>query len=193
MPAIRHDDLLLRLVKEITYIRSALRRVTTNLPLYDIASENTPAQLTANQNDYPPGNYDVLRMSGSTGVSITGITGGVKGRSLKIYNDGNYIIYFLDQHTGSQAANRFNLNDTVVLFPKQMVSFYYDSTNSRWIFSYPFERIYGAPTSMMDLMTWQTYLATEVIAWYDVCWYGNNSCFQQALDKSSYRIQNGRY
>lgn len=135
MPAIRYEDLLLRIVKEITYIRSALRHVTTNLPLYDIASENTPAQLTANQNNYAPGNYDVLRLSSSLAVSITGIRGGVKGRSLRIFNTGAYAITLAHQNASSDAANRlkFATAANVLIMPGSFVDLYYDSSQSRWV------------------------------------------------------------
>ena len=111
MPAIRHDDLLLRLVKDVTDIKSALRRTVANLPLYDIANENTPAQLTASQNDYAPGNYDNLRLSSNKTISITGIRGGVKGRSIRIFNVGSHAILLTHEDSNSIAANRFKFNN----------------------------------------------------------------------------------
>lgn len=133
MPAIRHDDLLLRLVKEVTYIRSALRRVTTNLPLYDIASENTPAQLTADQNDYAPGNYDVLKLSSSGGMKITGIRGGIKGRALRLFNVGDNLIVLKNQDSDSAAANRFDIKKDYLLIPGTSFQMYYDVDVNRWI------------------------------------------------------------
>lgn len=134
MPAIRHDDLLLRLVKENTYIRSALRSVTTNLPLYDIASENTPAQLNADQNNYAPGNYDIIRLSSTLAVSITGLRGGVKGRMIRIFNDGLYSISLTHQSASSTAENRFKFSSgfSAIIPPGANVSLYYDATGSRW-------------------------------------------------------------
>ena len=85
MPALKHDDVLLRLIKDVNDVRSALRRVVATLPLYDIDNENSPAQITANQNNYIPGNYDVLRLTSSAAYTITGITTGVKGRKLRIF------------------------------------------------------------------------------------------------------------
>lgn len=139
MPAIRHDDLLLRLVKEVNDIKAALRRMVANLPLFDIANENTPPQLTASQNDYAPGNYDVLLLQGSKVVSITGIRGGVKGRSLRLFNIGDYSILIPHESTSSQTANRFRLqggNTPVYLAsiePNTTLEFYYLNSEQRWV------------------------------------------------------------
>ena len=139
MPAIRHDDLLLRLVKEVVYIRSALRRVTTNLPLYDIASENTPAQLTTKQNDYAPGNYDVLILSSDKILYLTGLRGGVRGRSIRLFNNGDYSILIPSESALSTAANRFRLQGGInpvtltSIEPNTNLQFYYLAAEQRWV------------------------------------------------------------
>jgi hypothetical protein len=135
MPAIRHDDLMLRLVKEVNDIKAALRRIVPNLPLYDIANENTPAQLTADQNNYAPGNYDVLKLSSTLDVSITGVRGGVKGRSLKLYNIGAFSITLSHQNLSSDAANRFDFVNDIdfIIPPSGNALIYYDSAIQRWI------------------------------------------------------------
>lgn len=135
VPAIRHDDLLLRLVRDVNEIRSILRRTVANLPLFDVANENTPATITANQNDYVPGNYDILRLSSSLDVSITGIANGKKGRFIKVFNVGSYAITFEHQSTSSATENRlkFSIGTGQVLLPGSSIVFYYDSTQLRWI------------------------------------------------------------
>jgi len=135
MPSIRHDDVLLRLIRDVNDIRSALRRVVANLPLYDIANENTPTQLTANQNNYVPGNYDILRISGDAIRTITGMSGGVKGRFVKIFNTGSYPLVLSHQSSSSLAANRFKFATSVdtIVMPGSSVVVYYDSTQLRWI------------------------------------------------------------
>jgi hypothetical protein len=105
---IRHDDILLRLIRDVNDIRANLRRVSSNLPLYDIANENTPEQLTISQNNYVPGNYDVLRLSSASPVNITGIKNGVKGRFLHLFNVGSHAITLVNASVLSLAANRFN-------------------------------------------------------------------------------------
>lgn len=142
MPAIRHDEILLRLVKDVNDIRSALRRVAVNLPLYDIANENTPNILSADQNNYVPGNYDILRLESSGDVQITGIRNGVKGRSLQIFNVGaTYSITLAHQSASSDAQNRFDfgIGANIIVGPGSSFTVYYDSAQSRWIESSPTE------------------------------------------------------
>lgn len=134
MPAIKFDTTLMRLIKEVQEMRAALRHVTTNLPLYDVANENTPASISTDQNDYVPGNYDVLRINATANVSITGISGGVKGRFLEIINVGTGRISFPDESASSVAANRIAApyDQTVTLLPNARARFYYDDTQQRW-------------------------------------------------------------
>ena len=139
MPAINFNSTLLRLIKDVNDIRSALRRVTVNLPLFDIANENTPLQLLADQNNYVIGNYDVLRLTSDTpGRTITGLKGGIKGRFLHLFNFGDYEILFSHQDTSSNAENRiisptgFNM----ILNPGGEIRLYYDVSKERWISSY---------------------------------------------------------
>lgn len=135
MPAIKHDDMLLRLVKDVNEVRSVLRRVVANLPLFDIDNENTPAQLTADQNNYVPGNYDVLRLSGDAARNITGVRNGTKGRRLRIFNVGSYPITLVHASASSLAANRFKFSNAkdAVIPPASTTLIYYDSTQARWI------------------------------------------------------------
>lgn len=134
MPAIKFDTTLMRLIKDMQEVRAALRHVTTNLPLYDVANENTPASLSTDQNDYVPGNYDVLRINATANVSITGISGGKKGRFLEIINVGTGRISFPDESASSVAANRIATpyDQTITLLPNARARFYYDETQSRW-------------------------------------------------------------
>jgi len=135
MPAIRHDDILLRLIKDVSYIRSILNKIVVNLPLFDIANENTPTQLTANQNDYVIGNYDVLRLTSDADRTITGLRRGVKGRSLQIFNVGNFVITLAHQSASSTAEYRFAFatGTNHIILPGSSIKVYYDSTQERWI------------------------------------------------------------
>jgi len=131
------NQTLLRLVKDVNDIKAALRNVVTNLPLYDIANENSPAALSTDQNNYVPGNYDILRINATADITITGFAGGVKGRFLEILNVGNGRITYVDGSTSSLPANRFNLpyDNNVTQLPNARVRFYYDSTQERWTLS----------------------------------------------------------
>jgi hypothetical protein len=134
MASIKHDDVLLRLIRDVNDVRSALRRVVATLPLYDIDNENSPAQITANQNNYIPGNFDVLRLTSSAAYSITGIANGVKGRSIQIFNVGAFNITLIYQSGLSIAANRFDTpsGENFILYPQAGVKLYYDASISRW-------------------------------------------------------------
>jgi hypothetical protein len=135
MPAIRQDQAILRLIKQVNDIWAALRQVTVNLPLFDIANENTPDQITSDQNNYVPGNYDILRLSSSKDVNITGLRGGVKGRALRIFNVGSYRITFTHQDANSDAANRFDIvgEEDISVFAGGNIYLYYDKTIERWV------------------------------------------------------------
>lgn len=135
MPAIRQDQAILRLTKQVNDIWSALRRVTVNLPLFDIANQNTPNQLTGDQDNYVIGNYDLLRLSSSAAVSITGLRGGIKGRFLRIFNVGSYPITLTYQSASSSAINRFQFSNglNAVIPPSSNITIYYDSVLERWI------------------------------------------------------------
>ena len=134
MSPIRHDETLMRLIRDVNEIKSALRHTVVNLPLYDIANENTPASISTDQNDYVPGNYDVLRLNATADISITGFANGKKGRFLEIINVGTGRISFPDESTSSTAINRIATpyDQTVTLLPNARCRFYYDSTQERW-------------------------------------------------------------
>ena len=134
MPDAEYGKLLLRLVKELGEIKLSLRRSATTLPLYDVANENTPATLTASQNNYDIGNYDVLRISSTLAISITGFLGGVKGRSLLVFNVGSYAITFSNNSASSLSANKINTDSgaDIVVDANGYAEFYYDSTISKW-------------------------------------------------------------
>jgi len=129
------NDLMMQLIKDINELRAEIKRLSVNQPIYDVANENTPAQLTTNQNNYDIGNYDILRMSSSVAVSITGFTGGVKGRLLRIFNVGSYAITLVYQSASSSAANRFRFANgtSAIIVPDSNVTLYYDSTLQRWV------------------------------------------------------------
>lgn len=139
MPSlIRQDDLLLRLVKDVNDIRTALRRTVANLPLFDISNENTPTVLTASQNDYVPGNYDVLRLATTAAISITGFRGGLKGRFLRLFNVGLYEITIPHRSASSALGNRVRsaTGQSIVLNPGGELLLYYDIVTQEWLSSF---------------------------------------------------------
>lgn len=128
------NAVLSRLIKDVNDIKSALRRSVGNLPLYDIANENTPDPVSVNQNNYQIGNYDILRINATTNVSFSGFTGGVKGRFLEILNVGAGKIKYLHNSTNSNPENRLYLpyGMNVDQLYGTRVRFYYDISTQRW-------------------------------------------------------------
>lgn len=126
----------MRIMRELSEIRASMNRNVANVPLYDVSNENSPAILTASQNDYVPGNYDVLRLSSNTtGRTITGFTGGVKGRFLRLINVGLYEIVLAHESTSSSAANRIvsPTSTNIILNVQGQIVLYYDNSQQRWI------------------------------------------------------------
>lgn len=97
----------------------------------------TPAQLTANQDNYNPtglATAAVLRMSTNASRNVTGIAGGSNGRMLLVGNVGSNNLVLVHDAT-STAANRFSLPGAanLTLLPGEWALLRYDATLSRWI------------------------------------------------------------
>jgi len=94
----------------------------------------TPAVLNANANNYNPTGFpscNVLRLSSSSGVNVTGFSNGRNGRVIVVQNVGSYTIGFPKQNGASSAANRF-ASDSYNLDPGNVSLAVYDSIASRW-------------------------------------------------------------
>lgn len=126
--------LIKEIIRRITNLETQMGRKKSDTPLYAVLNENTPAQLTGNQNDYDPGNYDVLLMSSDASRTITGISGGKKGRLLKIINTGTQAIVLAHQSASSAIANRIISPNAanITLATTDSADLYYDSTAQRW-------------------------------------------------------------
>lgn len=97
----------------------------------------TPAQITANQNNYSPtglASAAVVRLSSDDSRTITGIVPGSSpaGRRLALFNVGGSDIVLANQSASSTAANRFALNADVTITPGSAVLLQYDGVASRW-------------------------------------------------------------
>ena len=98
----------------------------------------TPAQITSNQNDYNPTggvDADIWRITSDQTRKITGIAGGYDGRRIEFQNvntaaDGDVILTYED--TASTAANRFAVDNDIVLEPGEGAVLTYDGTSARW-------------------------------------------------------------
>lgn len=95
----------------------------------------SPAQITANQNDYNPAGIasaSVLQISSDASRTISGLAGGGEGRIVCVLNVGSQSITLLDESGSSSAANRFTLGGNLVIAPKQASILRYDGAASRW-------------------------------------------------------------
>jgi len=104
----QYDEIIRNLMKEINALKAEQKRFAAQRPLYQILNINSPAQITANQNDYDPGDYDLLRLTTDASRNITGISGGVLGRSLYLFNSGSQNIVLVHESALSVATNRIN-------------------------------------------------------------------------------------
>jgi len=99
------------------------------------SGDTTPAQLTANTNNYAPTGFStntVLRISSDAAYDITGIAGGADGINKWICNVGSFILTMKEQNASSTAANRFALGGDFAMSVDVCEQFFYDSTSSRW-------------------------------------------------------------
>lgn len=108
----------------------------------DYSEAITPAQITANQNNYDPSdattgirwaNAGVLRLSSDASRSITGLKAYGDNRLAIIQNVGSQDIVLANASTSSVAANRFAFSRSITLTPGQLIHLYYDCVQSRWV------------------------------------------------------------
>lgn len=104
----------------------------------------SPAQITANQNDYAPTQASapttldaasVLRLTSDAARTITGLvapTTNAEGREVRIANIGTFPLTLAAESASSTAANRFALGGDMEIMPGGAVTLAYDATSSRW-------------------------------------------------------------
>jgi hypothetical protein len=119
-----------------------------------LTGDITPAQITANQNDYNPSGLataSVLRLSSDVARNITGLAGGTDGRVISIHNVGTSNIVLKNQDAASTAANRFAFGTDITIAADQSVAVIYDATSQRWrAAGLPFDSGGGAPNCTDD-------------------------------------------
>ncbi|WP_445486914.1 hypothetical protein [Rhodopseudomonas sp. RCAM05734] len=95
----------------------------------------SPAQITANQNDYAPAGVAIattLRLSTDATRNLTGLVDARDGAMKMIINVGSNSLVLKNADAGSTAANRFDFGADVTLNGKQAALLRYDGTDSRW-------------------------------------------------------------
>lgn len=122
---------------------------TADLRVDDRVSVVSPAQITANQNDYNPtngANVSIWRLNTDITRFITGITapaGNTGQRKLTLVNTGSFNINLSHQSGSSSAGNKFTCANgrDYALFPNEAVTMSYDSTSAVWRVPFQAERI----------------------------------------------------
>ncbi len=105
----------------------------------------SPAQITADQNDYDPPDLaaaSVVQISADASRNISGLAGGAEGRCLTIINVGSQPVTLLDESASSSASNRLTLDVDLTIAAKQAAILRYDGTAARW------QAIAGAGTAV---------------------------------------------
>lgn len=130
--------LLLSLSLLLPAARAQVQRITADQGFTGpvaFQSALTPAQITANQNDYSPTGHataNVLRLSSDASRDITGLAGGAAGRAVILVNVGAQPIVLKSASSSSTAANRFALSGDYTLAADTAAWLLYDATSSRW-------------------------------------------------------------
>jgi hypothetical protein len=99
----------------------------------------TPSSLSASQNNYSPGACDILRLSSSTAIDITGLAAATADGALRLLINtnasGGSAITLKHESASSTAANRFRsvtTADVVLLADGGSVTLTYSTAISRW-------------------------------------------------------------
>lgn len=99
----------------------------------------TPTSLSASQNNYEPGVCDIIRLSSSTAVDITGLVAATVDGAIRLVintnSSGGANITLKHESSSSTAANRFRsvtTADVVLLADGGSVTLTYSSAISRW-------------------------------------------------------------
>ncbi|NUU41371.1 hypothetical protein [Tardiphaga robiniae] len=95
----------------------------------------SPAQITANTNDYAPTSVALattLRLSTDASRNLTGLVDPRDGAMKMIINVGSNPLVLKNADAGSTAANRFDFGNDVTLAGKQAALLRYDGTDARW-------------------------------------------------------------
>lgn len=97
---------------------------------------NSPAQITADQNDYTLPAADIVRLTADAARTITGFAAGSSGQAVLLMNvSASATITLKHQSTSSQTANRIIVpwqGDYVIEPVGGSALLVYDATNSRW-------------------------------------------------------------
>ena len=101
------DEVTQEMLRKINDLEERVRRLSSERALFPIWNINTPATISANQNNYDPGDYAALLLqSDINGRTITGISGGVAGRLLLLVNISSTTIILANSSASSSTENQ---------------------------------------------------------------------------------------
>ncbi|MDQ2080248.1 DUF2793 domain-containing protein [Xanthobacteraceae bacterium Astr-EGSB] len=134
------DDLHVKTSPDGALWTEALRIATTTGATavgraFSLAGVLSPAEITADQNDYDPAGLagaSLVRLSADAPRHLTGLAGGASGRILTLVNVGAAAITLDGESAASAAADRFAIGSAIVIGPDQGVALIYDAASSRW-------------------------------------------------------------
>lgn len=97
------------------------------------AASVTTKSLSVDQNDYDAGTSDIVRLTPSANVTLTGLSGGSDGVVRVLYNVGTHVVTLATGNTNSAETNRFSIvSGNVTLDEGDSASAWYDGTSQRW-------------------------------------------------------------
>jgi hypothetical protein len=97
------------------------------------AASVTTKALTVDENDYDAGSSDIVRLTPSANVTLTGLAGGSDGVLRVLYNVGTHVVTLATGNTNSVETNRFSIvSGNAVLSEGDSASAWYDGTSQRW-------------------------------------------------------------
>ena len=97
------------------------------------AASVTTKSLTVDENDYDAGSSDIVRLTPSANVTLTGLAGGEDGVVRVLYNVGTHVVTLSSGNTNSVETNRFSIvSGNAVLSEGDSSSVWYDGTSQRW-------------------------------------------------------------
>lgn len=103
------------------------------MPLAIVQSSVASATVSSDQNDYAIAAVVAYeRLNVTTNAVLSGITNGVAGRILTLYNTGTAILTFAPNSALSTSGNRFLINKPIYLRPNSGLSLQYDGTSLAW-------------------------------------------------------------
>jgi len=101
------ESIIEAMAREIQELKAKIEYLNTDKRLFRVQNLYVnPTTITANQNNYDVGYYDVVYLQSDASRNITGITNGITGRRLTIINYGSNNLVFVHSSGLSMAGNR---------------------------------------------------------------------------------------